>query len=63
MADGAVERAKAHRGVTGQRPVTLRQVAEHAGVSPAAVSRAFQADAPISEILRARVQSAAEELG
>ena len=50
MADGAVQRNRSDaRGLT-TGPVTLRQVAERAGVSPAAVSRAYQADAPISDI-------------
>ena len=63
MADGAVQRNRSDaRGLT-TGPVTLRQVAERAGVSPAAVSRAYQADAPISDMMRARVHEAANELG
>jgi DNA-binding LacI/PurR family transcriptional regulator len=42
---------------------TSYDVAHHAGVSQAVVSRAFQHDAPISAATRARVLSSAAELG
>ncbi len=44
-------------------PVTLKDVAELAGVSPSAVSRTFTAGASVSEQMRAKVHAAAEELG
>ncbi|MEM9250378.1 MAG: LacI family DNA-binding transcriptional regulator [Pseudomonadota bacterium] len=43
--------------------VTLKDVAELAGVSTSAVSRTFTAGASVSEQMRAKVQSAAQELG
>jgi DNA-binding LacI/PurR family transcriptional regulator len=42
---------------------TSYDVARHAGVSQAVVSRAFQADSPISADARARVMASATELG
>jgi len=48
----------------GEAPVvSLRQVAEAAGVSRMTVSRAFKPDAPIKPELRARVLAVARELG
>lgn len=43
--------------------VTLREVAERAGVSRSAVSRAFTPGASVSQETRAKVMKAAEELG
>lgn len=50
-------------GVTKRSPVTSSQVAEHAGVSQSAVSRAFTPGASISPKTRARVMAAAKALG
>lgn len=44
-------------------PVTLKEVAERAGVSRSAVSRAFTEGASVSPAMRARVMAAAEALG
>lgn len=44
-------------------PVTLKDVAERAGVSPSAVSRTFTEGASVSERTRRRVEKAAAELG
>lgn len=44
-------------------PVTLKDVAERAGVSPSAVSRTFTEGASVSARTRAKVERAAEELG
>lgn len=44
-------------------PVTLREVAERAGVSRAAVSRTFTEGASVSARTRAKVEKAAAELG
>lgn len=44
-------------------PVTLRDVAERAGVSPSAVSRTFTEGASVSEKTRAKVMEAASTLG
>ena len=44
-------------------PVTLRDVAERAGVSPSAVSRTFTAGASVSPKTRRKVEQAAAELG
>lgn len=63
MADGAVRAGNRGRRGDADRKVTLRQVAEKAGVSPAAVSRAFTPGAPISQALRSRVADAARLLG
>ncbi|MBM1219553.1 LacI family DNA-binding transcriptional regulator [Ponticoccus sp. SC2-23] len=63
MADGAVGATRRKRQGTSNGKTTLREVAEHAGVSPAAVSRAFTPGSPISDALRARVIEAAEGLG
>lgn len=46
-----------------QRRVTLRDVAEKAGVSRSAVSRTFTEGASVSEATRSRVQAAAKALG
>ena len=43
--------------------VTAKDVAARAGVSVAAVSRAFRPDAPLSEDKRALIKSVALELG
>lgn len=43
--------------------VTLKDVAERAGVSPSAVSRTFTEGASVSDKTRAKVERAAEELG
>lgn len=44
-------------------PVTIRDVARRAGVSPITVSRAFSGTHPVAEETRRRVLQAAEELG
>lgn len=44
-------------------PLTLRDVAAHAGVSPATVSRTLNGDARVAAQLRARVEASVEELG
>ena len=44
-------------------PVTLKDVAQRAGVSTSAVSRAFTDGASVSHSMRERVEKAAEELG
>jgi len=44
-------------------PVTLKDVADAAGVSPSAVSRTFTDGASVSNKMRERVEQAAEELG
>ena len=44
-------------------PVTLKDVAEKAGVSRSAVSRTFTAGASVSDRTRAKVEKAAAELG
>jgi len=44
-------------------PVTLKDVAERAGVSRSAVSRTFTAGASVSEAMRNKVEKAASELG
>lgn len=44
-------------------PVTLREVARHAGVSTSAVSRAFTPGASVSAAKRAVIEAAAAELG
>lgn len=63
MADGAVGAARRKRQGTSNGKTTLREVAQRAGVSPAAVSRAFTPGSPISEAMRARVIEAAHSLG
>lgn len=63
MADGAVGAPKRRRQGIADGRATLRDVAECAGVSRAAVSRAFTPGAPISDDLRARVREAADRLG
>lgn len=50
-------------GVIKRSPVTSSQVAEHAGVSQSAVSRAFTPGASISPKTRARVLASAKALG
>lgn len=45
------------------RPVTMAEVAAHAGVSIATVSRALSQNRPMSPVLRDRVLRAAEDLG
>lgn len=49
--------------VTRRAHVSLLEVAKEAGVSPATVSRVINSSAPVSEIIRAKVYSAAELLG
>lgn len=49
--------------VTRRVRVSLLEVARHAGVSPATVSRVINNSAPVSEIIRGRVFASAEELG
>ena len=44
-------------------PVTLKEVAEHAGVSRSAVSRTFTDGASVSDKMRRRVEKTAAELG
>lgn len=44
-------------------PLTLRDVAAHAGVSPATVSRTLNGDDRVNAQLRARVEASVEELG
>ena len=44
-------------------PVTLKEVAERAGVSRSAVSRTFTAGASVSEKTRRKVEKAASDLG
>lgn len=44
-------------------PVTLKEVAERAGVSRSAVSRTFTSGASVSRRMRERVENAAKELG
>lgn len=46
-----------------ERTVTLKDVAEHAGVSPMTVSRALNKPATVSETLRARIGASVESLG
>ena len=46
-----------------QKPVTLKEVAERAGVSRAAVSRTFTDGASVSAKMRHKVETAARELG
>lgn len=46
-----------------RRPTTMKDVAEHAGVSMATVSRALSGNRPMSSDLRDRVVEVAEELG
>ena len=50
-------------GIIKRSPVTSSQVAEHAGVSQSAVSRAFTPGASISPKTRARVLASAKSLG
>ncbi|WP_409464277.1 LacI family DNA-binding transcriptional regulator [Amycolatopsis sp. GA6-003] len=47
----------------GKRPVTIREVAERAGVSISTVSHALSGRRPISAATKARVREAAAELG
>lgn len=49
--------------VTRRVRVSLLEVAHHAGVSPATVSRVINNSAPVSESVRNRVIASAEELG
>lgn len=48
---------------SGRRPVTLADVAEAVGLSPAAVSLALRGKAGVSEAARARIVEAARDLG
>lgn len=49
--------------ITKRARVNLLEVARHAGVSPATVSRVVNNSAPVSEAIRARVITSAELLG
>jgi LacI family transcriptional regulator len=49
--------------VTKRVRVSLLEVARHAGVSPATVSRVMNNSAPVSDNIRSRVVASAEELG
>ncbi len=49
--------------VTRRERVNLLDVAKHAGVSPATVSRVINNSAPVSEAIRSKVYAAAEVLG
>lgn len=49
--------------VTKRARVSLLEVARHAGVSPATVSRIINNSAPVSENIRAKVRASADELG
>ena len=49
--------------VTRRVRVSLLEVARHAGVSPATVSRVINNSAPVSESIRLKVITSAEELG
>jgi LacI family transcriptional regulator len=49
--------------VTKRMRVSLLEVAQLAGVSPATVSRVVNSSAPVSDSIRAKVFAAAEELG
>jgi DNA-binding LacI/PurR family transcriptional regulator len=49
--------------ITKRARVSLLEVAHHAGVSPATVSRVVNNSAPVSDIIRAKVISSAELLG
>ena len=49
--------------VTKRVRVSLLEVARHAGVSPATVSRVMNNSAPVSESIRSKVVLSAEELG
>lgn len=49
--------------ITAERTVTLKDVAEHAGVSPMTVSRALNKPATVSQALRARIDASVESLG
>ncbi len=51
------------RGSYVSVPPTARDVAEHAGVSPATVSRTLNGDARVDSQLRARVEASVRELG
>ena len=44
-------------------PLTIRDVSGRAGVSPATVSRVFNAPGKVTPLVRERVQTAARELG
>ncbi len=46
-----------------RKPPTMADVARVAGVSPMTVSRAFKADSSMSEVTRAAIHAAAEEMG
>ncbi len=49
--------------VTKRARVSLLEVAKHAGVSPATVSRVVNNSAPVSDLIRAKVITSAELLG
>lgn len=57
------ERYEGRTLVTKRSRVNLLEVARHAGVSPATVSRVVNNSAPVSDSIRSRVISSAEMLG
>lgn len=57
------ETNKGYTVVTKRVRVSLLEVARHAGVSPATVSRVINNSAPVSDSVRFKVVSSAEELG
>lgn len=57
------ERARGSRGPAKVEAVNLRDVAAHAGVSPATVSRVFGGNTKVHADTRAMVLASAEELG
>ena len=59
----AMNRRRGTRGPLRRDEVNLRDVAQHAGVSPATASRVFSGHGSVNEETRARVLASAEELG
>src|SRR5215813_12402160 len=59
MRPSTVSRSIARASVS----VTIRDVANHAGVSPATVSRVLNGGYPVAEIKRTQVEKAVRELG
>ena len=59
----AVPRRRGTRGPAPSEEVNLRDVAHRAGVSPATASRVFSGHAAVSDQTRAKVLTAADELG
>lgn len=60
---GFFEKDSGYTVVTRRVRVSLLEVARHAGVSPATVSRVINNSAPVSESIRAKVVSSADTLG